>query len=375
MNERSSEPVSDETSQDTGRPITPNENLEARGRALMVIDREQNEGWFTRFMIRLGIRSGGTLRDDLNDALAGKGEAGDVFSPEERAMLQNILRLRERRVEDVMVPRAEIHAVGLDTSLADILREFEETGHSRLPVYGDTLDDPRGMVLIKDLLLYVTKVGKVAKNKVPKPARKVDKNTKTSKPTSKASWLDLSLVDLTSPLGKLNVIRNVLFVPPSMMASDLMARMQATRTQMALVIDEYGGTDGLVTLEDIVEEVVGEIEDEHDDDEADGQNVITEGDGIWSVDGRIELEKIIEEIGSSFHPGELAEDIDTLGGLVNVLAGRVPVRGEVVSGMKGYEFRVVDADPRRIKKLQVVQTGLREKRRKTAASKLTDKAS
>ncbi|MEE9315365.1 MAG: hemolysin family protein [Rhizobiaceae bacterium] len=363
MNERSSEPVSDETSHDIGKPNTPPENLEANGRALMVIDREQNDGWFTRFMIRLGIRSGGTLRDDLNEALAGKGEAGDVFSPEERAMLQNILRLRERRVEDIMVPRAEVHAVGLNTCLADVLREFEETGHSRLPVYGDTLDDPRGMVLIKDLLLYVTKVGST------KPAKK----TKAKK-TPTVPWLDLSLVDLSTPLENLNVMRNVLFVPPSMMASDLMARMQATRTQMALVIDEYGGTDGLVTLEDIVEEVVGEIEDEHDDDEADGQHMQDHGDGIWTVDGRIELEKITQELGAGFEPGELAEDVDTLGGLVNALAGRVPVRGEVVSGMAGYEFRVMDADPRRVKKLQIVQTNLRDKRRKTAASKAVDKA-
>lgn len=326
-----------------------------KGKELVVLEREERlEGWFTRFMIRLGLRSGGSLRDDLNEALSGEGEAGDVFSPEERAMLQNILRLRERRVEDVMVPRAEVHAVGIDDTLGDVLKEFEETGHSRLPVHGDTLDDPRGMVLIKDLLLHMTKVSRVKKGK------------KSGKASSEPDSLDLSKITLSARLSKLNVIRKVLFVPPSMLASDLMARMQATRTQMALVIDEYGGTDGLVSLEDIVEEVVGEIEDEHDD-EDDASQITVAGDGIWTVDARLEVEKLIEEIGDIFAPGEHAEDVDSLGGLVFALAGHIPVRGEVVRGVPGFEFRVLDADPRRIRRLQVVQISQREKRRKAAA--------
>ncbi len=327
----------------------------AAGRELVVIEREEPaDGWFTRFMIRLGLRSGGTLRDDLHEALSGEGQAGDVFSPEERAMLQNILRLRERRVEDVMVPRAEVHAVSVDDSLEEVLREFEETGHSRLPVYGDTLDDPRGMVLIKDLLLHMTKVAKSRRGRNDK------------KNDAVTSELDLSKVDLSVGLGKLNVMRKVLFVPPSMLASDLMARMQATRTQMALVIDEYGGTDGLVSLEDIVEEVVGEIEDEHDDDDDTGSQIIAKGDGIWDADARVEVERLVEEIGNGFDPGDWAEDVDSLGGLVFAIAGHVPVRGEVVRGVPGYEFRVLDADPRRIRRVQIVQTSQRDKRRKTA---------
>lgn len=359
MNDRSSGPAPAKPLQ-AGEKITephndsPVENAAIPpGQELVVVEREEpSEGWFTRFMIRLGLRSGGTLRDDLHEALSGEGQAGDVFSPEERAMLQNILRLRELRVEDVMVPRAEVHAASVEDSLEDVLKEFEDTGHSRLPVYGDTLDDPRGMVLIKDLLLHMTKTAK--------PKGKSSGKTKDSA----APGLDLSRVDLSRSLGQLEVMRKVLFVPPSMLASDLMARMQATRTQMALVIDEYGGTDGLVSLEDIVEEVVGEIEDEHDDDDDAANRIVALGDGIWDADARMEVDRLVEEIGDSFDPGDWAEDVDSLGGLVFAMAGHVPVRGEVVRGVPGYEFRILDADPRRIRRLQVVQIGQRDKRRK-----------
>ncbi len=364
MNEKIAEKTvqasSPESSSGSSSDINPDQNPIEQNRSLVVLEKQdRDEGWFARFMIRFGLRSGSSLRDDLNEALSGEGEAGDVFSPEERAMLQNILRLRERRVEDVMVPRAEVHSVDLSTPLGDLLQTFEDTGHSRLPVYDDSPDDPRGMVLIKDLLLHITKVS-------GKGARKNSDGYKT---------LDLSKVDLNVTLAKLNVMRKVLFVPPSMLASDLMARMQATRTQMALVIDEYGGTDGLVSLEDIVEEVVGEIEDEHDEDE----DALIEdlGEGRWNVDARVELEKLQEIIGKSFDPGELADDMDTVGGLVFALAGHVPVRGEVIIGLAGFEFRIQDADPRRVKQIQIVQISQREKRRKTAAtsagSKVEDK--
>ena len=367
MNDRSSKPapLSEAEAGTLDSELLSNDDTgnqsESTGRELIVLEREdRTEGWFTRFMISLGLRSGGTLRDDLNEALSGVGEAGDVFSPEERAMLQNILRLRELRVEDVMVPRAEVHAVDLTDSLAEVLREFEETGHSRLPVYDDNLDDPRGMVLIKDLLLYMTKLSRPRRNKPSKHSE--------NEPVE----LDLSRVDLSASLATSKILRKVLFVPPSMLASDLMARMQATRTQMALVIDEYGGTDGLVSLEDIVEEVVGEIEDEHDDEDGNGQQIIALEDGVWKVDARAELEKLTQEIGSTFDPGEHADDVDSIGGLVFALAGHIPVRGEVIRGVPGYEFRVLDADPRRIRQLQIVQISLREKRRKTALKPAID---
>ncbi len=327
---------------------TPGTDGVQSGRELVVIDTdEKSDGWFYKFLTRIGLRSRGSLRDDLNEALAGEGAAGNMFSPEERAMLQNILRLREKRVEDVMVQRAEMHAVDEDISLGDLLQRFEETGHSRMPVYKENLDDPRGMVLVKDLLLHI--VGISGGNAKPN--------------SEEMAKLDFSKVALSKSLSELGLMRRIIFVPPSMLAADLMARMQATRTQMALVIDEYGGTDGLVSLEDIVEEVVGEIEDEHDDDDDDGLVVASE-DGIWTVDARAELEKITNEIGDAFQPGEEGEDVETIGGLVYALAGHIPVRGEVVRGLPGFEFRILEADPRRIRRLQVVQTSVRAARRK-----------
>lgn len=354
MNDRSSEPVAAKQS-DTGEltgsaEAAASEHPPSTGRELMIVDRDESAvGWFTRFMIRLGFKSNGSLRDDLSEALSGEGLAGNIFTPEERAMLQNIMHLREKRVVDIMVPRAEVEAVDECMSLGELLQRFEETGHSRLPVYDETLDDPRGMVLIKDLLLHITTLS----------SKKVGKTQKGIKK------LDLSKVDLETPLSKLKVMRRVLFVPPSMLAADLMARMQATRIQMALVIDEYGGTDGLVSLEDIVEEVVGEIEDEHDDDD---KLIEISGEGLWTADARVELEKLTEVIGTVFDPGEHADDMDTLGGLVFALAGHIPVRGEVVPGMVGFEFRILDADPRRIKRIQIVQTSLRDRRRKAGKS-------
>lgn len=341
----------EESSSQTPPATTDQPSLSDQGRALVVVEpADTSEGWFTRFMIKLGLRSSGSLRDDLHEALSGEGQAGNVFSPEERDMLQNILRLRELRVEDVMVNRSDVHAVDINTTLGVLLQTFDETGHSRLPVYDDTLDDPRGMVLIKDLLVYITK--------------QAAKGSRSNGDGHRA--LNLEKINLDITLAKLKVMRSVLFVPPSMLASDLMARMQATRTQMALVIDEYGGTDGLVTLEDIVEEVVGDIEDEHDEDEV--NQVALQNEGIWAVDARVEIEKLAEAIGPAFDVGERGDDVDTLGGLVFSLAGHVPVRGEVITGVPGFEFRVIDADPRRVKRLQVVQTSLREKRRKAAAA-------
>ncbi|MEN0042062.1 MAG: CBS domain-containing protein [Pseudomonadota bacterium] len=335
-------------------------------------------GWFDRLMTALRLRGPSTIRDDLTEALAPGGEGSDAFSPEERALLQNILRFREQRVEDVMVPRAEIHAVSQNDTLEEVLREFQDNGHSRMPVYDDTLDDPRGMVLVKDLLTHIiataqapkkkrTTKAKTAKAKangkaVPKPANKPASKSAEIVPPS----IDLSGVSLSVPLSETNIMRKVLFVPPSMLASDLMARMQATRTQMALVIDEYGGTDGLVSLEDVVEEVVGEIEDEHDDDD---DLISSQGDGLWLVDPRIELEKLIEEIGPELVVGERGEDVDTLGGLAVTMAGHVPVRGEVLRGIPGFEVRVLEADPRRIRRLQLVQiNAVRRTRSKTRAN-------
>ena len=295
---------------------------------------------FHRLAGYFGRRNGSTLREDLADALSDTASEIEAFSPSERAMLNNILRLREVRVEDVMVPRADIESVEISTTVGELMALFEQSGHSRMPVYAETLDDPKGMVHIRDLLGHITRSAQPKKGRGRKSA-------------AGTAALDLSSVDLSRTIGELNLIRTVLFVPPSMLASDLMARMQTSRTQMALVIDEYGGTDGLVSLEDIVEMVVGDIEDEHDEDEP---MVIQAGDGVFLVDAKADIEDVAKAIGDDFRAGEHGEYVDTIGGLIFNALGRVPARGEVVQPIPGFEFHILDADPRRVKRVRIVNT-------------------
>lgn len=291
-------------------------------------------------------RNGSNLREDLEDALAVA--PGDVatFSPGERAMLHNILRLREVRVEDVMVPRADVEALELSTTLGALLAQFEQSGHSRMPVYFETLDDPRGMVHIRDVVARITRLAR-----------------EKAAASREAHSLDLGNVDLDRTIGELDLIRPVLFVPPSMLASDLMARMQAARIQMALVIDEYGGTDGLVSLEDIVEMVVGDIEDEHDEDEP---LIAQTGEGVFVVDAKIEIDEVAAKIGDAFEAGEHGDSVDTIGGMIFNMLGRVPARGEVVHAVPGFEFHVLDADQRRVKRVRIVEMQTREPHRRAA---------
>jgi len=318
----------------------------------------ERPSFFERLTGLFRQRNGSSLREEIEDALAETGTGPESFSPGERAMLNNILRLREVRVEDVMVPRADVKAIEITTSLGDLMVQFEQSGHSRMPVYGDTLDDPRGMVHIRDVLAHITRSAKAKK------IRATRKSATGAPPTPAPGLpLDLSAVDLGKTIGELSLMRTVLFVPPSMLASDLMARMQATRTQMALVIDEYGGTDGLVSLEDIVEMVVGDIEDEHDEDEP----MITQtGDGVFVVDGKAEIEDVAKMIGAAFTAGEHVEYVDTIGGMIFNTLGRVPARGEVVQAIPGFEFHVRDADPRRVKRVRIVDIGKAERRRRAA---------
>ncbi|MBX3598968.1 MAG: HlyC/CorC family transporter [Rhizobiaceae bacterium] len=307
----------------------------------------ERHSFFERFASLFRRRNGSSLREDLEDALLEAAPEGEAFSPSERAMLNNILRLREVRVEDVMVPRADIEAVETDTTLGEAMNIFEASGHSRMPVYEESLDDAKGMIHIRDLLAHITRSARVKKSR----SRKAAAN----------AALDLSSVDLNKTIGELNLIRSVLFVPPSMLASDLMAQMQTTRTQMALVIDEYGGTDGLVSMEDIVETVVGDIEDEHDEEEA---LITTAPDGSYIVDAKAEIEDVAEAIGRDFAPGEHGEYVDTIGGLIFNALGRVPVRGEVVQPIPGFDFHVLDADPRRVKRVRIVHSVKLDKRRR-----------
>jgi CBS domain containing-hemolysin-like protein len=289
-----------------------------------------------RLMEKLGLRSA-SIRDDITDALSQPAPNADL-SAKEQTMLRNVLALREHKVADVMVPRADIVAVAAETSLGDLLALFRTANHSRLPVYGETLDDPRGMVHIRDFLDFLASRSKTSRRRAAK-----------QQPSA------LDNVDLSSTVSSARILRPVLYVPPSMPAIDLLVRMQATRTHMALVIDEYGGTDGLISIEDLVEIIVGDIEDEHDLDEA--PMVTASADGRMIADARISLEELSTALGFDLNQGELAEDVDTLGGLITTLAGRLPVRGELVTGPDGLEFEVLDADPRRVKRVRIHRPG------------------
>jgi len=295
--------------------------------------------WYDRVLTRLGLKSRDSIRNDLEDALAETVEDAD-FSPQERAMLKNVLGFHRIRVEDVMVPRADIIAVAADMSLGNLLNLFRTAGHSRLPVYGETLDDPKGMVHIRDFLDFI--------------AERADDRTARRRRDGESTAVaapSLIRVDLSLSLADAKILRPVLFVPRSMPAIDLLVRMQATRTHMALVIDEYGGTDGLVSIEDLVEMVVGDIEDEHDD--ATAVSIMESSDGTFLADARASLDEVKESLGVDLNDEVRAEDIDTIGGFIVTLAGRVPSRGELITGPLGLEFEVLDADPRRVKRVRI----------------------
>ena len=288
--------------------------------------------------------AGASIRDDIQDALEDTSGQTD-FSAQERTMMKNVLALHELGVVDVMVPRADIFAVALTMTISEVLAMFRTAGHSRLPVYGATLDDPRGMIHVRDLIDHI------AAAEEPMP-REAIATVATEGPELAPDKMVRSLgaLDLTQPLSAAKILRPVLFVPPSMPALDLLVKMQATRTHMALVIDEYGGTEGLASIEDIVELIVGDIEDEHDD--AEEPKIEADDDGTFLVDARAGIDDLSQALGADLEDLSDAEDVETAGGLVTALAGHVPVRGEIVAE-GGFEFEVLDADPRRIKRLKV----------------------
>ena len=290
---------------------------------------EEEPSWLERLLARFGLGEEPDLREVIEDALArGKEAGGHTFSAQERAMLRNILRFGKLTVEDVMVPRADIIAVEDTITIAELLRVFREAEHSRLPVYNETLDDPRGMIHIRDLMSWITTAA--------------EKN---------ATTLDLAAVDLGKTAGAINIVREILYVPPSMPVLDLLLRMQSSRLHLALVVDEYGGTDGLVSIEDLIEEVVGEIDDEHD--VAEEPLIREDARHGFIADARTPIETLEQRFGIELLSPEQEEDIDTIGGLVFALAGRIPARGERVHHPSGIEFEVLDADPRLIKKLRI----------------------
>lgn len=263
---------------------------------------------------RLGRKRhrGVTLRESLEKVIGEHEASAEPLVAEERVLLMNLLELGERRVGDVAVPLADIDAVDIGTDMNELIRFFGDVMHSRLPVYRATLDDPVGMVHVKDILAPI------------------------------ASGEKIELRDM---------VREILFVPPSMPVLQLLIKMRMTRTHMALVVDEYGGTDGLATIEDLIEEIVGEIEDEHD--EIEGPLITRQKDGSFEADARVRITELAEQLGMDLSSEDRDEDVDTLGGLVVSVAGRVPSRGELIDHPSGIEIEIIDADLRRVKWLRI----------------------
>jgi CBS domain containing-hemolysin-like protein len=266
-----------------------------------------------------------TLRESLEEAIddAAEESAGsDDLSAVERAMLKNMLHFGERQAGDIGVPRSDMVAFDLADGFPALVALFREAGHSRIPVWRDNRDNIIGMAHIKDIYALIAATFDDA--------------------VSSAPFADLAIEPLLRPM---------LFVPASMRIVDLLARMRAGKTHMAIIVDEYGGTDGLVTIEDLVEEIVGDIEDEHDEDAAALLQEV--GERLWEADARLTLDDLEAELGTTFADAEIHEEVDTLGGMVAMLAGRVPAQGESVEHPSGWRFEVIDGDPRMVKRLRL----------------------
>jgi CBS domain containing-hemolysin-like protein len=283
----------------------------------MAEDRDSGGGrlWAGVRGLLFGHEAEPTLRDQIEEAIEDhEDEApakGDLSSPE-RQMLRNLLDFGERTAGDVGVPRGEIVAVPETIGFTELVNAFAEAGHSRLPVYRGDLDEVIGMIVLKDVFAIMA-------------------------------------LGQTPPETIAPLIRQPRYVPESMGIIDLLAEMRTHRTHLAIVLDEYSGTEGLVTIEDIVEEIVGEIEDEHDD--APTALLVPLDDGLWDADARAELEEVAELIDARL--AEVEEDVDTLGGLASVLAGHVPQAGEIVQHPSGWRLEITDADPRRVARLRL----------------------
>ena len=250
---------------------------------------------------------------EFNKMLENPDDSSRNFTAEEKDMLKNVIGFGSSRVEDCMVPRADIIGVEKDSEISEVLKIFSETNHSRIPIYRDNLDDPIGMLHMKDLISIFSK-------------------------------------DNFNELKIENFLREVLFVPPSMKSRDLLVRMQTSRIHMGLVIDEYGGTDGLVTIEDLIEEIIGEIEDELFEEDLDRIRIYENHIDTYA---RTSIEEINKIVGKSLITQDIDEEIHTIGGLVFVLAGRVPQRGELITHPSGFEIEITDADSRKIKTVRL----------------------
>jgi CBS domain containing-hemolysin-like protein len=298
---------------------------------------------------RLGLNAAPTLRDELEVALAEEAKTASVFTEAEREMLLRTLRFGTLRVDDIKVPRVDIIAIDEQEPLSALFRTFAEAGVSRLPVYRETLDDPRGMIHIKDLVSFLAREADRPGSPATAAGTAAAAAATPAGPRPQAP-LKLGVPELTRSIASARLNRPVLFVPPSMPVVNLLLRMQSTRIHLAMVVDEYGGTDGLVSIEDLVEQIVGEIEDEHDEDD---RNIAQDPRQGLIATARTPIKELEEMLGTRLVEGDMAEDVSTLGGLVFALVARVPARGELIRHPSGIEFEVLDADPRRVKKLKI----------------------
>lgn len=264
------------------------------------------------------------------------GEA--VMADDARSMLGNLLAFSKLRVDDLMVPRADITALDETMTLRELLDVFTDANHSRIPIFRETLDDVTGMIHVKDFLGWMSKEGRDGRSRKEK---------------GKVSGLTLTADELTATIKSLGSLqRNVLYVPPSMPASDLLVKMKTKHVHLAIVVDEYGGTDGLVSFEDLVEAIVGDIADEHDaDDEA--ELIRKQEDNVYVADARISISTLDQMFSVDLLPDDKEDEADTLGGLIFEMDGRVPSRGELIKHASGLEFEIMERDPRRVKKVRI----------------------
>lgn len=290
----------------------------------------RQDNWIERLRTFVGLGTSPTLREEFSEALDDNDETDLSVTPQERILLRNVLALKGTRVDDVMVPRTDIEAVSEDMTFAQLLVTFQTAGHSRLPVHHGSLDEPKGMAHVKDALALLARGAK-----------------------ADGSGFDLDHVDFGARIADLDLVRPVIYAPPSMAVSDLLARMQSLHIHLALVVDEYGGVDGLVSIEDLVETIVGDIEDEHDD--AEEVRIVADGDGAFIADARAALDDVVEAVGADFDVSAYVSDVDTIGGLIVTLAGRVPAQGDVIQGPGGRRLEVLTADPRRVMSVRITR--------------------
>lgn len=306
----------------------------------------ERESLWQRLRSRFGRGRDIGLRESLEGAIESH-EAqnpGETVGQEAKSMMLNIIEFSGLRVDDVMVPRVDIVAIDEADSMQDLLAKFIDANHSRVPVYRETLDGITGMVHVKDFLRWMASRG-TKKRRTPK----AEKPEKAEKPP--APGLSVAATALSTTVKQAALNREVLFVPPSMPATDLLVRMQASHTHLAIVIDEYGGTEGLVSIEDLVEVIVGDIADEHDTDE--DLEIKPVEDGIYLADGRVDLAALEQLLAVDLLPEDEEEEADTLAGLIFKIAGRVPARGEIIRHESGLEFEILDSDPRRVKHVRI----------------------